>query len=174
MSDAQEVKFECRVCGEHHILPIKYSVKAPMAVIAIPQEEWDARLVITPEQCVIDNKDFYLRGRILVPVVGIETPFVWGVWAEVSPKSFLRTHEMWNTPGRENEPAFPGWLNTELPLFGDTFNLVVNIHTQPVGQRPQFTVADPEHPLAIEQREGITLERVQEIAIKMLHGDDAS
>jgi hypothetical protein len=118
-------EFVCRVCGERHELTMKYSVKAPLAVMAVPQVEWDERLVITKDQCVIDGRDFYLRGRILVPVVGLEEPFVWGVWAEVSPKSFLRTHEMWNTPGRENEPPFPGWLNTELSLFGDTINLEV-------------------------------------------------
>lgn len=167
MSNEQE--FGCRVCGERHVLPIKYSVKAPLAVMAIPRDEWNERVVITPDQCVIDGRDFYLRGRILVPVIGLEEPFVWGVWAEVSPKSFLRTHELWSTPGRENEPPFPGWLNTELPLYGDTINLEVNVQTQVVGWRPQFTVVDQEHPLAVEQREGITLERVEEIAERMLH-----
>jgi len=125
--------------------------------------------VYTPDQCVIDGKDFYLRGRILVPVIGVEEPFVWGVWAEVSPINFVRTNELWTVEGREAEPAFPGWLNTQLPVFGDTSNREVSVQTQRVGKRPHFTVVDEEHPLAVEQRNGITMRWVEEIAERMLH-----
>jgi hypothetical protein len=151
------------------VLPLKYSVKAPQAVIAIPLDDLEKRVVITRDQCVIDGRDFYLRGRILVPVIGLDQPFVWGVWAEISPKSFIRANDLWHTPGREKESPFPGWLNTELPLFGNTINLEVSVHTQAVGQRPQFRITDPTHPLAIEQANGIPLERAEEIAEMILH-----
>jgi hypothetical protein len=171
MSIESETGFGCSVCGEHHVLSLSYSVKAPLAVGAIPVEELDQRVVITADQCVIDGKDFYLRGRILVPVIGLEEPFVWGIWAEVSPKNFVRTNELWAFEGREKEPPFPGWLNSQLPVFGDTYNLEVSVQTQPVGQRPHFTIVDQDHPLAEEQRDGITMERVEEIAVRMLHPD---
>jgi hypothetical protein len=150
-------------------MSMAYSMKVPHAVKEIPAKELERRVVLTPDQCVIDGKDFYMRGRILVPVIGLEEPFVWGVWVEVSPKNFLRTNDLWTTEGRENEPPFPGWLNTELPLFGNTINLEVSVQTQRVGRRPQFTVVDESHPLAIEQRNGITVERVEEIAEMMVH-----
>ena len=102
-------------------------------------------------------------------VIGLDEPFVWGVWAEVSPTNFVRTNELWTVEGREAEPAFPGWLNTQLPVFGDTFNLEVSVQTQRVGKRPHFTVGDEEHPLAVEQKNGITMRRVEEIAESMLH-----
>jgi hypothetical protein len=105
-------------------------------------------------------------------VIGLEEPFVWGVWAEVSPINFVRTNELWTVEGREAEAAFPGWLNTQMPVFGDTYNLEVSVQTQPVGKRPQFTVVDEEHPLAIEQRDGISMRRVEEIAERMLHPVD--
>jgi hypothetical protein len=152
-------------------LSLSYSVKAPLAVGAIAAEQLEQRVVMTPDQCVVDGKDFYLRGRILVPVVGVEEPFVWGIWAEVSPKNFVRTNELWAVEGREKEPPFPGWLNSQLPVFGDTYNLALSVQTQPVGHRPQFTVVDQDHPLAEEQRDGITMERVEEIAVRMLHPD---
>ena len=140
-----------------------------MAAAAVSMKELEQRIVFTPDQCVIDGKDFYLRGRILVPVIGVEEPFVWGVWAEVSPTNFVRTNELWTMEGREAEAAFPGWLNTQLPVFGDTFNLEVSVQTQRVGKRPHFTVVDEEHPLAVEQRNGIKMRRVEEIAERMLH-----
>lgn len=165
--------FACSICGgQHDDLPLKYSVKAPQAVTAIPLDEFEKRVVITRDQCVIDGKDFYLRGRILVPILGRDEPFVWGVWAEISPKNFIRANDLWHVAGREKEPPFPGWLNTELPIYGNTINLEVNVHTQVVGERPRFFLSDPKHPLAIEQRHGIALQRVEEIAAALLHARD--
>jgi hypothetical protein len=124
---------------------------------------------MSPDQCVIDGRDFYLRGRIAVPVIGLDEPLIWGIWVEVGPKDFIRTNEMWSVAGREMEPAFKGYLDTELFLFGDTINLEVMVETQMVGRRPHFRVIDPEHPLAVEQRVGIRMERVVEIAEMVLH-----
>ncbi len=41
---------------------------------------------------------------------------------------------------------------------------------QAVGQRPLIELEPTDHPLAAEQRAGITLARVQEIAETLLHG----
>jgi hypothetical protein len=62
---------------------MSYSVKVPHAVAAIPEHELDRRVVFTLDQCVIDRRAFYLRGRIPVPVTGQAEPFIWGVWARV-------------------------------------------------------------------------------------------
>lgn len=165
--------FACTVCSEQHdTLPLSYSVKTPRAVAAIPLGELEQRVVFSLDQCVIDGRDFYLRGRIPVPIEGQEEPFIWGVWAEVSPKNFIRTNELWTTEGRENEAPFSGWLDTELFLYGDTINLEVLVHTMPVGRRPHFEIADENHPLALEQKHGITLERVQQIAETILHREE--
>jgi hypothetical protein len=45
----------------------------------------------------------------------------------------------------------------------------LRVLTQPVGQRPHFEIVDSAHPLAVEQRRGITMGRVQEIAEFFLH-----
>ena len=166
--------FRCTVCGEHHdVLPLSYSVKAPMAASRIPIEELEQRIVISPDQCVIDGRDFYLRGRIAIPIVDpiveVNEPFIWGVWAEVSPVNFMRTIDLWMTPGRELEPACPGWLDSEIPLYGNTINVEAAVQTQIVGRRPHFTITDPDHALAFEQRDGLTLDEVAEIAASMFH-----
>jgi hypothetical protein len=162
--------FECSICGEHHdVLPLSYSVKAPKAVLGIPGDELEKRVVITPDQCVIDGKDFYLRGRIPVPIIGSDEPFIWGVWAEIGPKDFVRTIEQWKMEGREAMQPFRGWLNTEIPIFGNTINVDVDVWTQRVGRRPHFILTDQDHPLAREQRDGMTLLRAEQIAEQMLH-----
>jgi hypothetical protein len=158
-------RFFCQSCEKwHETLPLSFSVKAPLAATRVPAAELEKRIVITRDQCVIDGKTFFLRGRVVVPVIGLEEPFIWGVWAEVSPKSFIRSHDLWNQQRRELEPPYRGWLDTDLPLYGATLNLEVDVRTQIVGRRPRFDVVSEEHPLGVEQRIGITLARVQEIA----------
>lgn len=162
--------FDCSVCGLHHdVLPLSYSAQAPMSVLRVPQEEIEQRVVFNADQCVIDGRDFYLRGRIPVPVIGLEEPFIWGVWVEVGPKDFMRTNENWSVEGREQEAPFKGYLDTELFIFGNVIDLEMMVQTQVVGRRPHLFVIDPEHPIARDQREGMTMERVIEIAEMILH-----
>jgi hypothetical protein len=163
--------YHCPVCGEHHApLPLSFSAKAPAAVSAIALAERDSRVQITADQCVIDQRRYFLRGRILVPLHEVPEPFIWGVWAEIGAADFYRAHQQWTVAGRETEPAFPGELATEIPFYAGTLRLRLEVQTQPVGQRPQITLADALHPLAAEQREGMSLDRVKGIAAAVRHG----
>lgn len=49
----------------------------------------------------------------------------------------------------------------------------MNIHTHPVGEVPRAELEPTDHPLAVEQRTGITVERVREIAALVEHGTAA-
>jgi hypothetical protein len=78
--------------------------------------------------------------------------------------------QLWETEGRESEPHYFGWVSTTLPCYLDTLNLKAMVHTRPVGQRPYIELEPTDHPLAMEQRNGIDLARVQEIAELLMHG----
>ncbi len=162
--------FLCSVCHQWHDgPPMSYSFKVPLAVAEIPQSELDKRVQFTLDHCVIDERDFYLRGRIPVPVIGREEPFIWGVWAQVSREDFLAIHERSKVEGREADPPYQGVLHSPLPIYGDTVNLELRVHTQIVGRRPHFEVVDSSHPLAQEQQQGMTMERAREIAEEVIH-----
>jgi hypothetical protein len=47
--------------------------------------------------------------------------------------------------------------------------LKTNARTRPVGKRPLIELEPTDHPLAVEQRTGITQDRIREIAIAVLH-----
>jgi len=135
-----------------------------------PELAADPDNVLEDEICVIKGQGFFLRGLIEIPVVDAGETFAWSVWVSQSRENFLRTVENWDRPGREDQaPAF-GWLATELPYDPPTLNLKTRLHTRPVGQRPGVELEPTGHPLAVEQRKGITLARVREIAERMLHG----
>jgi hypothetical protein len=87
----------------------------------------------------------------------------------LSPTNYQRLMELWYQPGRESEPPYFGWLQAQLPLYPPTLNLKTMVHTQPVSMRPLVELEPTDHPLAVEQHQGITMKRVQEIAELVLH-----
>lgn len=167
---AVELGYLCSSCGERHEgLPFGYGALAP----AFWSDDMAGRPghLLTDEQCVIDREHFFVRARLLLPVIDVaEELFDWGVWVSLSRENFARTEELWTNPERVNEPPYFGWLSTELPVYEpSTVNLKAMLHSQPVGRRPILELEPTDHPLAVEQLTGITVARVQEIAERLLH-----
>ncbi len=164
-----ELGFQCSQCGQRHNgLPFSYGTFAP----AYWQESFEGTpgSVLGDEQCVIGGEHFFVRARLLLPVADADEEFEWGVWVSLSKANFGRMSELWTHPERVNEPPYFGWLSTELPLYEPpTLNLKTKVHSQPVGVRPTIELEPTDHPLAVEQRTGITVARVQDIAEKLLH-----
>lgn len=164
--------YKCSTCEEFHEgLPFSYGSPAPALWFEIPEDERDDRVLLSSDQCVIDEEHFFILGQLEIPVLDAENDlFSWNVWVSLSEKKFVRMSELWETDGRESEPPYFGWLSTALPCYPEpTLNLKTNVHTRPVGQRPFIELEPGDHPLAIEQARGITMRRVQEIAERVLH-----
>ena len=151
-------------------LPFSYSSPAPGMWFEIPEDEREERVQLSSDQCIIDNKYYFILGRVEIPVTETNELFAWLVWVSLSEQNFLRATELWETEGRETEPPYFGWLQTALPCYPETtMNLATNVHTKPVGERPFIELEPTNHPLAVEQRNGISIARVQEIAEMCLH-----
>lgn len=163
--------FHCSTCGNWHAeIPFDFGADAPNMAYEIPPAERDSRVLGNSDFFVIDNQYYFARGIIEIPIHGDVRTFNWGVWVSLSEKNFQRMTELLESAEREKEPAYFGWLCTALPYAEPTLNLKTMVHTQPVGLRPKIEVEPTSHPLAIEQRDGITIERVQQIAERLLHG----
>ena len=169
-----ESGYICRRCGEYHKgLPLSYEAAAPAQWYTIPEKERMHRCVLSSDQCIIDDEHFFIVGNIDIPIVETDKVFSWSVWGSLSQANFERASELWHIPGRESEPPYFGWLCTELlPYPITTLHLKTNVHTRLVGVRPYIELEVTDHPLAVEQREGITRERVQKIAEIVLHGQE--
>jgi hypothetical protein len=162
--------YQCRCCGEWHD-------ELPFAYHAMQPDYWSPELAdddgswLADEVCVIGDEHFFVRGLIRLPVTDADDDFDWGVWVSLSRDNFARMTEVWDLEGRESEPPMFGWLSVELPAYGpSTLNLKTMVHTQPVGVRPLIELEPTDHPLAVEQRDGITVARVQALAEQLLHG----
>ena len=162
--------FRCSVCGkEHPGPPLVYDSDAPAYWYGIPPDEREGRAELTSDQCVIDGKHFFLRGNLEIPILGSEEKLVWGVWVSVSEESFWRATELWQQEGRESEMPYFGWISTALPGYPETVSMKSRLRTRPVGLRPLVDLLPSEHLLSQEQQNGISRDRVQEIAETVLH-----
>ena len=163
--------FHCSSCGKwHDELPFDFGADVPDLVYEIHPSERKARVVGNSDFFVIDDKDYFARGIIEIPILEDKRTFNWGVWVSLSEKNFKRMTELLNSNERVKEPPYFGWLCTALPYLETTINLKTMVHTQPVGVRPKIELEPTSHPLAAEQKQGITMERVQQIAERLLHG----
>lgn len=163
--------YTCRCCGQYHNeIAMSYGTDMPVYVQSMDAHERAKRVKLNDFICVIDDEHCFIRGNIIIPVKDSEDDFFWGVWSTLSQKNFKLAVDNWDVEGREKilEPAF-GYLSTPLPLYPDTMNLNMLTHTLPVGSLPFFELEPTNHPLALEQRFGITMARVHEIN-KVMNG----
>lgn len=164
--------YRCHRCGQFHEgPPFSYEFEAP-DLWAQLSETKRQRSELTSEICVIEDRYFFIKGNLWIPVRDADEEFNWTVWSSLSRENFERSVELWDFAGREKEPLYFGWLSNQIPIYPDTFNLKVNVHTLAVGERPAIELEPTEHPLALEQRGGIALARVQEIAEIVLHSPE--
>ena len=163
--------FKCATCGKiHQKLPRSFAADFPDMYANMKREEKDVRAIIGSDQCVVDQQWFFIRGCLEIPVVDSTEPFIWGLWASVREHVFDEISESWEEEGRESiRGPFKGRLANSLSLYAETLNVKVRIVIQALATRPLFVVEQPEHPLAIEQQNGISQERARETASLLLH-----
>ncbi len=148
---------------------MSFAAEFPDTYAKLKREERDTRSVIGSDQCIIDQKLFFIRGCLEIPIVGSVEPFLWGLWVVLHEAVFDEIEDRWELQGREQTRGpYKGRLNNTLSIYPETFNLKVRIVIQPVGTRPLLFIEE-EHPLAFEQLHGITVSRAQELASILLH-----
>lgn len=146
---------------------------------SIPELEHERRCKLTPDLCEVDNEFFFVRGVIHIPVPGYEPGFGLGVWVshergnfQIYAKTFKRNQSILtrmhnyirrNSKSDQIGPFF-GWLDTSILGFPETRRLKTMAYYRERGKlRPQIVVEPTDHPLAVAQREGISLDEAWRI-----------
>lgn len=154
----------CGCCGKQFsTLPEGWAFKAPDAWVALSAAERARSGKCDADLCHIKGTGFFVRGGLEVPIIGHDERYIWGVWARVAENSFWRILDLWNAPDAESEPPIAGWLATAIEIYPALLDLPASLRLRTNNKRPAITLEVAQHPLAIEQRQGITIERVLEI-----------
>ena len=141
----------------------------PLSYYTVPENERESRCDCGTDDCVIDEDSFFIRGCIEIPVFDEEEPFVWGVWVSLSKDSFKKWLQCFEEKKRSHVGPFFGWLDAWLKPYPDTMNLKTRVHLRDDGIRPYIELEPTNHPLAVEQGEGIPKQKVAELYSVMMH-----
>lgn len=154
----------CKSCGKpHDDLAFAIPVRFPTAVTSIPKGERDSRVWSNGELCVLDDSSFFLYGSIEIPIHGHPSPFIWGVWVQVSEERFFWYQDLLEVARREANEPFEAVLATDIPFYPPTLELPVQVTIQPMGTRPLFRLALANHQLGQDQALGVAPERIEAI-----------
>jgi hypothetical protein len=159
----------CRCCGKQFSgLPLDHAFTAPDQWYGRPEAEPEGHSKLDPDLCVIAQQDHFVRGCLEIPILGREEKFVWGVWASVSERSFRRVLELWEASSLDDEPPLFGWFCNTIKIYPPTLGLKTSLYLRAGGIRPAIELEPTDHPLAVEQRHGISLQRVEELAAALM------
>lgn len=166
-------EFLCSGCNDIHRGMPAFDAAAPLSYYAIPREEREARCELDTDACIIDGAQYFVFGCLEIPVHGETEPFSWGVWVSLSASSFEQWRASYDSAQRSHIGPFFAWLNAALAPYPDTVNLKTRVHLRDGFIRPFIELEPTGHPLAVEQREGVSVQRVAALYALIVHGGAA-
>jgi hypothetical protein len=169
--------WKCAACDEEHRGLFHLSIEQPFHWDPLsPPMSADQNTFLNQDMCVIEAKDFFVRGVLEIPLIGAGNErFGYGVWTTLAEPNFRRYVDTYESHSQGSLGTWFGWFANRLDGYPDTLNLKCNVRPRDDRQRPIIEVqASVDHPLAREQREGITYDRLMEILALHGHGPPAA
>ena len=118
---------------------------------------------LTEDFCSI-GEHVFVRCILSLPLVGGEEERVsFGVWSSLSSASFEVYYGNFNDDRQGKLGPWFGWFANRIPGFPDTLGLKCRVHPRDGRIRPFIELEPTQHPLAVAQRNGISLDRALEI-----------
>ncbi len=163
-------RYRCSKCDLWHEGFSDLSYDRPGYAADVPEEERGTRVFLTSDLCVVDDEHFFIRCNLRMRVKGTDDDFGWGIWSTLSKEKFLRYQKHYDEDMSGWDPMF-GYLSNSLPNYPETKSLRLSVQPTTRGLRPLATLEPTDHPLAVDQREGISLERALKFTEPFLHGE---
>jgi hypothetical protein len=153
----------CSSCGKlHPVSELELSFSRPDVVFAMPKDQRKAEVMESDDLCRIGAERFFVRAILPLPVEEWENDYGLGVWVEVSETSFARVVETWRDEDQSSEPPFEAQLANTIPYTPETIGLPVLLRLSGASTRPRIEVLPSDHPLHVEQRDGISAHRASQ------------
>jgi hypothetical protein len=125
---------------------------------------WKTDTVLTQDFCVFEGRDYFVRCVLPLPIIGQpDTSFCFGIWSTLAKENFELYVKTFDGARQRHLGPWFGWFANRLDGYPDTLNLKCRVHLRDGQQRPEVELPPSGHPLAIEQREGITLDRLLDL-----------
>lgn len=164
------MEFKCACCDEIVNGIPTFGWDYPISYLEVPEDKREEEVFLTEDLCVISDKWFFVRGCIEIPVIGHDDPFIWGVWVSLSEDNFMEFQDLLGVEKRSRYGPYFGWLSAAINIYPETENLKTKVHIRDNGNRPYIELEPTDHPLSLEQKHGITIDRVADIYANRVHG----
>jgi hypothetical protein len=152
---------KCGCCGKDlGEFAFDKSYQMPDEIWDLDDDEFEERVKIDSDLGRLDDR-YFIRGVAFFPVQLTDKKFGWGIWAEVTKEKFFEYVENFDHDNTASKP-FKGKVANRLPQYQESLGLTLTVQLGSETERPIFTITDVSHELAIEQINGITLEKVHE------------
>ena len=165
----QDRSHVCRCCGVAHGGLFDLSVGQPDYWL---DRDGDDRSMLTDDVCVVDGEHCFVRCVAPLPIIGGGgLTFGFGVWSTLSRANF-ETYVQTADDGRRQGGlgSWFGWFSNQLKGYPDTTGVKCRVQPRDGGLRPVIELEPTDHPLSIEQRQGVTLDRI--LDLYALNGHD--
>jgi hypothetical protein len=156
-------RFKCNSCGQWHEGIPAWGWNYPLHYHTVPIQERERRCCLTSDTCVIDDSAFYVCGCLELPVVDSVDILSFRIWVSLSKTNFYEFQNLLEVATRSSFGPYFGWLSVPIPTYPDSMNLKTHAHLRDNGIRPLIELEPTDHPLAIEQRNGVGEARIQEL-----------
>ncbi|MBN9299894.1 MAG: DUF2199 domain-containing protein [Filimonas sp.] len=161
--------FTCACCGKvYDIIPLCFGSDFPEYYFSIPPNEREDRIELLQSLCVVDEEHFFHRGRLTIPIIDHTEDLIFNVWTSISKSNYDIRVNLWEDPKRIEQKPYFGWLQTIVPQYGETINIKTIAQEQEVGLIPKIISIEEDHPLTIDQENGITYTKALQIVTSIL------
>jgi hypothetical protein len=155
--------------GDWHDGRPDLAFSAPYYYDNLTNEQKQTIAKLSDDVCVINGEDFFIRGVVMMPIVGQEGLFGLGAWVSLSKINFQRYLELFNEPDPTSEAPYFGWFSNRVPGYPETLSLKTEVHLQLYPERPHIVLEPTDHPLSVHQHAGITTDAIQKMIEANLH-----
>jgi hypothetical protein len=142
----------------------------PDYLSGIPQDQHKSRVRCSEDLCAVDDEFFFARVSLEIPIVGASAPFLWGIRATLSRRSFDDYTERFER--REAGGPYFSWLANELPGYPPLAGQQSRIFARAGGLRPLVELEESDHPLSVDFHKGMSAEHAEAIFQMILHRTD--
>ena len=158
-------RYTCQTCGLiHDDLPaVSFDAPTPYqwATPEARAEEWR----LDADLCVHNSTDHYVRGVLSIPIIGSDRRLDFGAWSTLSETNFHRYADAIEDSSKNPPGDMLGWFSNQIPGYPETMGLKCLVAPQSGERRPILELEPTDHPLAVQQISGVTMDA----ALEYLH-----
>ncbi|MFY2822717.1 DUF2199 domain-containing protein [Ruegeria sp. MALMAid1280] len=174
MSATERVfEYTCVCCGLPQRGTPSFGYDMPIEVFDIPESERPERVWLDPDVCVIDDKKFFVKGLLDIPIQGVKEPLSWGLWVTQT-QAELEAYE--DTRGTDRSGVVTsGQITVTMPGYegfdrhGNNHVLNCELVGQPKGLRPLIKLRPTLHVLYDDATSGIGWDKATDLVARVPH-----